>query len=215
MPIPNDLELAIFDFDGTLVHFHHDYLFDQTLLAIDKYNHPPVSREELREHFSECDYFRFSQCDEFTAKFWAEFSWESFPAPVLFDETVTVLESLRARGVNIAIATARLSPEVELWKDLELLGIDKHIDTVSTREEGRTDWENKVPQLETIIERTGADKRTTLMVGDIPQDTTSAKESGIGTTVGVLSGGIKEHVLYKAEPDLVLPSIGHIPPYLK
>ena len=41
----------------------------------------------------------------------------------------------------------------------------------------------------------------TVMVGDVPTDVTSAAKVGVGTTVAVKSGGIKEEVLREAKPD--------------
>ena len=49
-------ELFIFDLDGTLVEFHHEYLFNQAHAIIEKLSHPPIAPDVLENFFSAFDF---------------------------------------------------------------------------------------------------------------------------------------------------------------
>lgn len=53
-------DLVLFDLDGTLIEFHHQYLFEQTHRILEQLGHPPVQQTILNDCFSDFDYFRFS-----------------------------------------------------------------------------------------------------------------------------------------------------------
>ncbi len=82
MPLSN-LDLIIFDLDGTLVEFHHDYLFSETQRILQKMGRDEIALSRLRETFSLFDYFSFagpkSERDHFVEEFWGMFNWDGFP----------------------------------------------------------------------------------------------------------------------------------------
>ena len=52
-------ELILFDLDGTLIEFHHDFLFSQAQKLSKQFLNLEVSWDELEETFSDFDFFRF------------------------------------------------------------------------------------------------------------------------------------------------------------
>ena len=109
-------KLAIFDLDGTLIHFPFTYLFDETIRILKLFGHPDVPRVDLESAFSSFDYFRVVQSNlklcwdteaQFQSKFWTEFNWVDYPKAEIFSDTISILTALKQAGYLIAIATAR------------------------------------------------------------------------------------------------------------
>lgn len=214
----SSLRLVIFDLDGTLVHFPHDYLLDEAERIIPLLDHPPIDRSELFEHFASFDFFRFvlhENRDEFVETFWSHFDWERFPKPIPFPSTLSVLSELKLLGFSLAIATARLMPSETLRRELEATGILEHIPHLVTREDERVDWRDKRGHLKQICEALGFSPAESVMVGDIPTDISSAKDLRFGRTVAVTTGGLKRAVLEAIEPDHIIEDLTHLPLLLR
>jgi len=208
-------KLVIFDLDGTLVEFPHDYIFSQAKRILEEFEHPPVPREELAEHFSMFDFFRFVEHaarEEFVARFWKAFDWDNYPKAISFDVTSSILDFLSERGIRSAIATARLNTEVEIRDELSSSGWLHHIICIRPRPGEHIHWTDKTSQIRAICEELDVAPKDAILVGDIPADVTSAREVGIGKTVAVLSGGLKREILEAVAPDYLLESIKELPP---
>lgn len=206
-------KLVIFDLDGTLIDFHHDYLYTETVRIISELDHPPVSREELAHHFSLFDYFRFVLHDDretFAVNFWEKFDFHNFPKPTPLPGAVEALKELSGSGVELAIVTARISAPEELRGQLADTGIVEHISHIITRPGKHIHWTDKTGTILEMCQKMTASPAETVMVGDVPTDVTSAAKVGVGTTVAVKSGGIKEEVLREAKPDFLLPDVTHL-----
>jgi len=211
-----------FDFDGTLVEFHREFMFSETHRIIKKLGHPPVPEDVLTECFSDFDFFRFMRSadrgsdQEIKLKeaFWEEYNWEAFPVPKLFPETLETLERLQEMEYELCIATARATPREEFSEVLVQCGLSKFFKLIETRASPTDDWQDKGPQLKRLIARSGATPEQFTMVGDIPCDIDSAREVGLRRSIGVQSGGIKKHILEASEPDIVLLHLGDLPNFL-
>lgn len=211
------IRLVVFDLDGTLVHFHHDYLFDETARVLPLLEHPPVDRAELFEHFTAFDYFGFVATDDrerFIESFWSFFDWNSFPRAVPFASTLTVLKTLRDSGFELAIATARLMPALTLRQELANCGLLEHIPHVISREDETVDWRDKTGHLRRLCANIGIEPHEAAMIGDIPPDVLSAKAVGFGLTIAVTTGGIRREVLETAEPDYIIDDLAVLPALL-
>ncbi|HQH26754.1 MAG TPA: HAD family hydrolase [Oligoflexia bacterium] len=211
--IPFKPELVIFDLDGTLVHFPHDYLFRETNRILEELTWPPVEEAVLEETFSLFDYFSFIEEDKrvrFQEHFWQAFDHKNYPAPVPFTGSVKCLQTLSDLGISIAIATARAYAEEELQAALAGTGILDFIDVLVPRRVQDRDWMDKSGQIQEICQRLDVSTKKSVMVGDIPPDITSASEAGVGFTVAVLSGGIREEILRRAAPDLVVENVDEL-----
>lgn len=206
-------KLVLFDFDGTLVEFHHEYLFSQTEKILSLLEHPPVSRSVLDQAFRAFDFFRFvgvGDRESFIESFWREFDWDSFPQPKPFSGVEQMFVDLRARGISSAIVTARCVEAERLRQEIAHTGILEHVVDVHTRAGEHVHWTDKRETIEKACREFGISPAEALMVGDIPTDITSAREVGIGRAVAVESGGILTPILSKSAPDAILPDVTHL-----
>lgn len=206
-------KLVIFDLDGTLIEFHHEYLFSQTEEILFQLKHPPVSRGELQSSFAAFDFFRFfcgEERDGFVESFWSMFDWENFPSPKLFCGAYETLEKLVEQEIKVAITTSRFVDAEELREELRETRILPFLSSLITRTNDHFHWTDKRGLIRETCELLAIAPEHTLMVGDIPPDIMSAKEVGVRTTVGVISGGIREDVLAEAGPDLILQGVGEL-----
>ena len=202
--------VVIFDLDGTLVEFHRDYLFAETMKILDRLNHPPVEIELLQSSFAAFDYFRFvidPDPDEFITRFWSHFDWDNFPSARPIEQARDVLSRLREAGIETAVATARLGTAEKVRGDLLASGLLDYISIIVSREDEAIHWTDKRLHIERICSFFGVGPEDTAMVGDIPADITSARAAGVGIVVAVESGGIDPEVLAAHRPDFLLPDI--------
>ena len=200
-------KLVIFDLDGTLVEFPQEYLLTETERILAHLQHPEVTRDVLEDCFADFDFFRFlqvEQVEEFVERFWSHFDWARYPSSIALRGAATVLKELADLGLKIAIATARRSEIAEIEADLEQAGLREFFICIEARNAGEDNWQDKQRQIRDICRAVGVLPAETVMVGDIPADIITAKQAGVGLTVAVLSGGIREAVLRKAGPDIIL-----------
>ncbi len=209
----NRPKLIIFDLDGTLVEFSTDYLLDEAIRIIEKVEHPEVARHDLLAAFSSFDFFRFvatSDRDEFVENFWKHFDWLGFPQPAPFATTLTVLQELKKRGFELAIATARQVSAAELKPLLEAVGILPYFSAVCTRTTAEGDWKDKKPQIHEVCAKLGISPEESIIVGDIPPDIASGRDVGIGYAIALTSGGILREILAASNPDFILDDLAQL-----
>jgi len=90
-------------------------------------------------------------------------------------------------------------------------GILSHASFISARSPQDKLWNSKTPQILELCRLSAVSPAQAIKVGDSPLDIHSARDAGIGLTVAVLSGGIKEEVLRAAAPDHILKDVSHLP----
>ncbi len=206
-------KLVIFDLDGTLVEFPHEFLFSEAERILSSLSHPAVPRATLEQCFSDFDFFRFVEVPEkesFIAQFWESFNWVEFPKATPFEAAEPLCRSFFDSGVKLAIATARVGCKEKLYQELSEHPFAGHLSLVETREDEGLEWTDKLPQISRICQQLNIAPHDAMIIGDIPPDITSGKKAGLGCTVGVLSGGIKKEVLQAAEPDILVESIAEL-----
>lgn len=205
--------IVIFDLDGTLVEFPKHYLFTELERILPLVQVSVPERHVIEHHFSDFDFFGFAEPDlqqHVTNTFWHHFNWEQFPPSQLFSFTHSILNKLKQNNISSAIATARCCPHQELITDVEKTGILGFFNYIELRKEQTEDWKDKRPQIERILHASSCDPKDAIMVGDIPADIESAKLCGLGGSVAVLSGGIKEEVLKSYQPDFIIPDVSFL-----
>ncbi|MCB0324880.1 MAG: HAD family hydrolase [Bdellovibrionales bacterium] len=203
-------KLVILDFDGTLVEFPRDFLFEQALRIVRHLEHPAVERSLLEECFADFDFFRFvshTNAPGFIELFWQHFDWAGYPQCALLEGAAEFCSFLRTAGVPMALATARIGTEAVLLDSLEYTGLSAHFHCLAGRCGEHQDWQDKVPQIRHVCERVGVSPADAMIVGDIPADIISARAAGVGYSVAVLSGGIRRAVLERTQPDLIVEGV--------
>lgn len=202
-------ELFIFDLDGTLIEFHSDFLFSETKRILDLIQHSPVPDNELKDSFAAFEFFRFfeSEKEKNTDLFWNHFDWNSFPRPKVLPGALELLKNLKDRNSQVAICTSRLCTEDELRADLQGTRILDYVDFIVTRLDPHMEWSDKRGHFNRLFSQVEVSPKDAIMFGDIPPDIYSAKDSKVGKTVAVLSGGIRKDVLEVTRPDFLLDSV--------
>ena len=201
-------ELIIFDLDGTLVDFPKEYLFLETKRILPTIGYEVPSVEEMEEYFSNFNFFGFANnAQEVIDVFWKDFNWENFPKSKPFPFTLDILEELKKKDIKLAIATARTSSIEELQLDLKQSNMLDFFEITQPRVSQEQDWEDKIPQIEKVLEFTKTDRKKVVLVGDIPADATSGNNAELLASIAVLSGGIKHEVLKASNPSYILNDI--------
>lgn len=211
-------KLVVFDFDGTLVEFHREFLFAEAFRLLPQLGITDVDPQAMALSFADFDFFRFvaeTERERVIAGFWQSFDWASFPAPVAIPGTGQMLSHLTSAGVKVGLATARICQREDLERDLQQIGVLPHFSDLCSRRDESVHWTDKRSMLREICNRLEVDLAEAVMVGDIPADITSARDAGFGYAVAVLSGGIRRAVLEQAEPDVIIDDVSTLHEVLK
>ena len=181
-----------FDLDGTLTDPEEGlikgftYAFDRVGVKYDdpkdlrRYIGPPLHQEWKREYgFTEEE---TANAIAIFREYYDEFGWAENK---VYDGIVDLLESLKAAGKTIVLATSK--PENTARRIMTLFGLDKYFDfmggasTSSTRDKK---WEVLAYSLESVG---AADKSKCILVGDRKYDAEGANIYGVDS-MGVLWG---------------------------
>lgn len=209
---PASLQLAVFDLDGTLVHLEHEHFIqriEHTLSTVGLAKLPRARIEEivrsqrLDELFPETDRAAHKQ------RFWDSYTEGEVPDPRPFEHAVYALEEAVARGLKVAIATARKTPVEDMIERLAPTNLLKHVHTISTWH--GTNWTDKHEQLARLCQRLQVAPRHAMMVGDAPHDIRSATHNGFALRIAVSSHATPQEAVAAENPDAIIPCISHVP----
>lgn len=135
--------------------------------------------------------------------------YRSDPAVEPYEDTVSTIEALRARGIKVALDTGFDRPIVDVL--MERLGwSDEFLDATATSDEvakGRP-----YPDLVYLLmERTGVtDPKEVAKVGDTPSDLGEGTSAGCGLVIGVTAGTHTEAELAVHPHTHLVPSLTHV-----
>lgn len=204
-----DIELIIFDWDGTLIDSQAN-IVQCFKYVIDDLDLPDRSSEEisniiglgmweaLRELFPQNNTEEYEQMvDRYRYHFFA--SDPSQP----FSGAGTVLSSLAEDGYILAVATGKGRRGLD--KALDSTGFRQYFHATRCADETRS---KPHPQmLEELLDETGMNGEQAIMIGDTEYDLEMAKNAGI-PSIGVSYGVHEADRLLKHEPISVLNEIG-------
>ncbi len=208
------MQVIFFDLDGTLTDPHEGItrcvahamtyygVTDPDPAVLRRFIGPP-----LIESFQV--YFGLSEADARDAV--AHYR-ERFGPIGLFENEVyrgipEALAALRARGLTLAVATSK--PHVYANRIIEKFALAPYFAALSGSElDGRRTDKHEV--IEEAIARLGADRASSIMVGDRKHDILGAKKSGL-RSIGVRYGFAEEGELEAAGADIVVDTPAEIP----
>lgn len=204
----------LFDLDGTLTNPKTgitksvQYALRSFGVAVDNLDDltgfigPP-----LRDSFQK--YFSFSKADAETAvqKYREYFAEQGIYENVMYDGVPAMLETERAAGKKLIIATSKATVFAE--RILAHFAIDGYFSLVAGSEwDGRR--ARKAEVIRYALETSGvSDLHKAVMIGDTPYDIAGAKEVGI-ESVGVLYGFGSLAALTAAGADCVVESVDEL-----
>lgn len=206
-------ELVIFDLDGTLIDYQHEFLFQEALRVLPQLGYPNITRTDLEDWFCSNNFFGYVPLAEqrsFEALFWEKLDKTKEPMPCELTGVRDVLEYLNDRNILCAIATARACTPEELSLELHATGFMKFISMVATKSCDDRHWSEKAPQIQTICDTLGVHPLNAWMVGDNPCDVISARNAGLGAALAVKSGKIYQDILEQTKPDAILENVGNL-----
>lgn len=191
-------ETILFDLDGTLT----DPAQGLTLgfeYALYKMGMPPESREELRRFIGpplldvwQTEYgLTKAEAERMIAVFREYYDiygwWDNTPYAGIAEQ----LGILKSRGYRLLVATSK--PERTAKRVLSLFDLDKYFDFIGGAESGSERY-TKTAVLKYVLESTGANTESAILVGDRMYDREGAGAVGIDS-LGVLWGhGSREEI---------------------
>lgn len=198
---------VIFDFDGTIADTRRG-VFDSIIYALTSYGYEVPDEAvlnsflgpPLHESFKKTTSCTDEMAQTLTAKYRELYTDNAMYRLHLFDGVEEMLKEMKNRGVKMAIASSK--PEKFFSKLLEHLGITQYFDVVCGAALG--DIHNtKQAIIARAMESLGAEKDSTLMVGDRVFDIDGAKQNGI-KSAGVVFGFDYTEELKTAEADFIV-----------
>ncbi|MDH3743898.1 MAG: HAD-IA family hydrolase [Acidobacteriota bacterium] len=209
--------LVVFDWDGTLLD-SIGAIVGCTRAVLDELGLPQVEESKIRGVIGlglrETVEALNPGCDEDT--FWQVVSsyrrlWLGHfcSTPVLFDGVEELLETLRERGLLLAVATAKGRGGLD--HDLERTGLGSFFGTSRTVDEAPSKPDPQM--LLDILEELSIAREAAVMVGDTVHDLTMAANAGVDA-VGVVSGTQPRALLEKAKPVACLESVRELSDWL-
>ena len=203
------LRLAVFDLDGTLVELELEHFAQQIETTLHKMKLYCPSRDKLLEVVAAHKFSTLFESIEQQNAFWHAYEEGEVPTPKLFDRSLVAVEAVVARGMDVAIATARKTNTQEMRSRLEHTGLMKHVELLSTFH--GTGWKDKTEQLRQVCKAHRIEPRAAMMVGDTEDDLKSSRDVGFGLRLGMSTGVTPVERLQVHKPFRILSCIGEVP----
>jgi AHBA synthesis associated protein len=212
--IPRYIRLVVFDLDGTLIAHNFRYWCREAVRIFPLLGADPVTFAGVVRDFGSGDLFAaLPSCDResLILRFWDLYNEQGTPAFRCLPRTRATLLRLKASGLRIAIASARMQPSSLVKAKLQHRKIDNYVDFVVTGAESAGErCSTKVPMLRRLLDVAGVSPNEALMVGDAPSDIEWARSAGYPIQVAVCTGGIYPEVLAAARPTAVIKAVSSL-----
>ena len=212
----HEIRLVVFDLDGTLADTLPD-IAASVQVFLRKYGEFDVTRRIIEERIGHgapvllrkvMEYFGIEPADfdADLAEYKKIYGANQCENTVIYKNTRATLETLRQRGIRLAIGT--MKPHCATATVLEKLGIGEFFELVFSQE----DMKEPKPSGWVVREcaaRCGCAPEQAMMVGDSLPDIGAGKDAG-AVTVGVLGGYCDPKVLRDSGADYVVEDISSI-----
>ena len=208
-------ENIIVDFDGTISDSRQDIARAQ-LWALERLGITGYREEDLYPFIGLplVETFRrllpptmYDRIEEAAALYSDYYPPRSLLTTRLFPGVRGTLESLRARGKHIAVASTKRGQGIRRATDH--FGITPFFDRLQGSE--GLPFKPDPAIINLIMNEEGWDPRLTLMVGDTSMDVLAGKGAGIATC-GVTYGAMSEEQIQAAGPDYIIGDFAHLLP---
>ncbi len=209
-------ELLVFDWDGTLVD--STGAIAQAILGAAEDIGTPVPDRSLASHViglglaqalaRVVPYLPPERIGEFAARYRAHYSG-SENAIQLFDGAVEMLDTLRERGVRLAIATGKTRAGLD--RALRNSGLQGHFSSVRCADQ--THPKPHPAMLQELSQELNVDLANMLMIGDTSHDLQMAASAGVAA-VGVAYGAHPRAELERLQPLAVFDSLATLRDWL-
>lgn len=210
---------VIFDVDGTLLDATEGIL-KSVSSSIEYFNLPPLPKETLLQFVGPpvlSSAMRFFQLSETQAQKFTDYFRTRYAAGDVFlakpyPDIFKLLDILKSKGLKLGVATyKRQDYALELMKHF---GFDKYMSAICG-----ADNDNKLTKTDIVnlcIEKLGAAKDSTVLIGDSVHDATGAQNAGI-SFIGVTYGfGFKsKDEILKYNPAFCAGSIAELLQYFE
>ena len=200
----------IFDLDGTLIDSSERMyrLFQELVPESDfsKEDYWELKRNKVNHKMLLERYFPSYDFDDFNEKWLKRIEAEEYlKTDNLYYDTVDTLKTLKNRGLEIILLTARQSKE-GLYRELERLGIDTFFDMILTTEGSKSK--------EILLKDSGIldqvnDDDSVLFVSDMGKDIMIGKEYGL-KTIAITHGFMNEKCLSEYKPEIIINNLEEI-----
>jgi len=201
------LQAIIFDIDGTLANTV-PLCIQAFRQALEPQLHRPLSDEEIKAAFGpdeEGTIQSFNPPDVKKAtddfmRYYEALHEEMCPKP--FDGIKHLLDTLKSKGVRLAIATGKGKDCSQL--SLQRFGIFPYFDII---ENGSPEGSRKPKAIQQIIEVFDVQKEETLYVGDSPGDIKESRKAGIPVVAAAWAKTADKEKLAKEQPNAIFDTV--------
>ena len=208
----SQIELIVFDLDGTLVSSHKTIYYSM-IKAFEDLN---ISHNIPEGEFNECiglhfiDIFEKYKVDvpdfEKFIKIYKAYYFEFIDRSEFYPNVDEAIEKLKSANYKIALLTTKIQDQAD--KILQHFEIDRQFDFIMGRRPNIANKPSPEP-LQFICDELKIDTSKTMMVGDSEMDIRCGNSAG-ATTVGVTYGYRSAEQVRNENPDFVINEIKEI-----
>jgi|GEM_PF-3320609 len=210
------LTTALFDLDGTLIHFPAHFWCEEGERIFSRYLGYKVSAQELYRAFQAFDFFGFlgQKSVEIEERFWCELDLTRCPAPELLPGAKETLGWLWEQGIPVAIVTARKDHPKQVETLLDQLQVGEFVSHIVCSHTRPGCYLDKTHLMQSACDSLNVSGSEAFYVGDTPSDIQSAKKLELGLTIAVATGHVLPSLLEQESPDHMLSSLIEFPALL-
>jgi phosphoglycolate phosphatase/pyrophosphatase PpaX len=194
------IKAVIFDIDGTLANTI-PLIIQAYRQAVEPLVHRSLSDDEIAATFgpSEEGSIRAIAGDDYkkgTADFLRLYNELHDMCPAPFEGITELLETLKSKGVRLAIATGKGQETINI--SLQRFNLAGYFERI---EAGSPEGSRKIEAIQLILDKFSVKKDEVVYVGDSPGDITESREAGVPVVAAAWAETAKRDKLKELQPD--------------